>query len=312
MTQDTGSTTGTSSKSGETPSPPGSSGIEISTRRRWPLIVGALVVVAVIAAVVGWRFLGSDSTSPNETAGATLTVVTAEGNASEQALVEFIADEVAPRYDIKVAFKGLSDSTTLNHAVSDGEVAGTVYQHKLWLSQVLEANPDFQEEAATPVFRWGFGIWSDKYRDVADLPQNARVSLYSDPANEAQGLWLLERAGLITLKPGVDKWKATQKDIATNPRNLQFVLLDFAAQSRSLADLDATVGYTEYYLAANIDIAKQIYAPPAPDEFAGQLTIGTQWKDTENIKNLVAAFKDPAVQEFLRTDPRVKGILLPL
>ncbi|WP_137809278.1 MULTISPECIES: MetQ/NlpA family ABC transporter substrate-binding protein [unclassified Gordonia (in: high G+C Gram-positive bacteria)] len=312
MTQDTGSTTGTSSKSGETPSPPGSSGIEISTRRRWPLIVGALVVVAVIAAVVGWRFLGSDSTSPNETAGATLTVVTAEGNASEQALVEFIADEVAPRYDIKVAFKGLSDSTTLNRAVSDGEVAGTVYQHKLWLSQVLEANPDFQEEAATPVFRWGFGIWSDKYRDVADLPQNARVSLYSDPANEAQGLWLLERAGLITLKPGVDKWKATQKDIATNPRNLQFVLLDFAAQSRSLADLDATVGYTEYYLAANIDIAKQIYAPPAPDEFAGQLTIGTQWKETENIKNLVAAFKDPAVQEFLRTDPRVKGILLPL
>ncbi|WP_288815988.1 MetQ/NlpA family ABC transporter substrate-binding protein [uncultured Gordonia sp.] len=312
MTQDTGSTTGTSSKSGETPSPPGSSGIEISTRRRWPLIVGALVVVAVIAAVVGWRFLGSDSTSPNETAGATLTVVTAEGNASEQALVEFIADEVAPRYDIKVAFKGMSDSTTLNRAVSDGEVAGTVYQHKLWLSQVLEANPDFQEEAATPVFRWGFGIWSDKYRDVADLPQNARVSLYSDPANEAQGLWLLERAGLITLKPGVDKWKATQKDIATNPRNLQFVLLDFAAQSRSLADLDATVGYTEYYLAANIDIAKQIYAPPAPDEFAGQLTIGTQWKDTENIKNLVAAFKDPAVQEFLRTDPRVKGILLPL
>ncbi len=269
-------------------------------------------MVAVIAAVIGWRFLGSDSTSPNETAGATLTVVTAEGNASEQALVEFIADEVAPRYDIKVAFKGLSDSTTLNRAVSDGEVAGTVYQHKLWLSQVLEANPDFQEEAATPVFRWGFGIWSDKYRNVADLPQNARVSLYSDPANEAQGLWLLERAGLITLKPGVDKWKATQKDIATNPRNLQFVLLDFAAQSRSLADLDATVGYTEYYLAANIDIAKQIYAPPAPDEFAGQLTIGTKWKDTENIKNLVAAFKDPAVQEFLRTDPRVKGILLPL
>ncbi|MBD0862095.1 metal ABC transporter substrate-binding protein [Gordonia sp. zg691] len=312
MSQDTGSTTDSSPKGLETPSPPGASDIELSTRRRWPLIVGALVVVAVLAGVIGWRFFGSEASSPNETAGATLTVVTAEGNASEQALVEFIATEVAPRYDIKVAFKGLSDSTTLNRAVSDGEVAGTVYQHKLWLSQVLEANPDFAEEAATPVFRWGFGIWSDRYGNVADLPQNARVSLYSDPANEAQGLWLLERAGLITLKPGVDKWKATQKDIAANPRNLQFVLLDFAAQSRSLADLDATVGYTEYYLAANIPIEKQIYAPPAPDEFAGQLTIGSEWRDTDNIKNLVAAFKDPAVQEFLRTDPRVKGILLPL
>lgn len=312
MPESTDSTLESRSSDRETPPPTAGSGIELSTRRRWPLIAGALVVVAVIAAVVGWRFFGSDLASPNETAGATLTVVTAEGNAAEQALVEYIGAEVAPRYGIKVAFKGLADSTTLNRAVSDGEVAGTVYQHKLWLAQVLEANPDFEEVAATPVFRWGFGIWSDKYRDVADLPQNARVSLYSDPANEAQGLWLLERAGLITLKPGVDKWKATQKDIATNPRNLQFVLLDFAAQSRSLADLDATVGYTEYYLAARIPLDKQIYAPPAPDEFAGQLTIGTRWQDTDNIKNLVAAFKDPAVQEFLRTDPRVKNILLPL
>ena len=65
-------------------------------------------------------------------------------------------------------------------------------------------------------------------------------------------------------------------------------------------------------IAADIDIKKQIFAPPAPDEFAGQLTIGTKWKDTENIKQLVAAFKDPAVQEFLRTDPSVKNILLPL
>lgn len=138
------------------------------------------------------------------------------------------------------------------------------------------------------------------------------MSLYSDPANEAQGLWLLERAGLIELNPAADKWKATQKDIVSNPKNLQFTLLDFAAQSRALPDIDAAVGYTEYYLAADIDIKKQIFAPPAPDEFAGQLTIGTKWKDTENIKKLVQVFKDPAVQEYLATNPQVKNILLPI
>jgi ABC-type metal ion transport system substrate-binding protein len=286
-------------------------GFELKRRRKWLWI--ALSLVVVVALIVGARLLFFGKTqSANEIAGATLVVASNEGNAAEQALVEYIAKEVAPRHGIKVAFRGLSDSNTVNRAVSDGEVAGTVYQHKLWLGQVLEANPDFKEQAATPVFRWGFGIWSDKFKDPADLPDGANVSLYSDPANEAQGLWLLERAGLITLNPTADKWTATQKDIVANPKNLKFTLLDFAAQSRSLPDLDAAVGYTEYYLAAKIPISQQIFAPPAPDEFAGQLTIGSKWADTDNIKKLVETFKDPAVQEYLANDPSVKNILLPL
>ena len=59
-------------------------------------------------------------------------------------------------------------------------------------------------------------------------------------------------------------------------------------------------------------LSQQIFAPPAPDEFAGQLTVGSKWADTENIQNLVATFKDPAVRQFLATDPTLKGILLPL
>ncbi|UNB54924.1 MetQ/NlpA family ABC transporter substrate-binding protein [Mycolicibacterium sp. YH-1] len=286
-------------------------GFELKRRPKWLWIALSLAVVVVV--VVGARLLFFGKTeSANEIPGATLVVATNEGNAAEQALIEYIAAEVAPRHGIKVAFRGLSDSNTINRAVSDGEVAGTIYQHKLWLGQVLEANPDFTEEAATPVFRWGFGIWSDKYTDPAQLPDGANVSLYSDPANEAQGLWLLERAGLITLNPAVDKWTATQKDIVGNPKNLKFTLLDFAAQSRSLPDLDAAVGYTEYYLAAKVPIGQQIFAPPAPDEFAGQLTIGSEWADTENVKKLVETFKDPAVQEYLANDPDVKNILLPL
>jgi len=288
-----------------------SHGFTVRTKARWPWIAGAAVsVVAVAANIIVPRLI--PTASANETEGATLYVATAEGNATEQALIEFIAEEVAPRYGITVKFKGLSDSNTINRAVNDGEVAGTIYQHKLWLSQVLQANPDFEETAATPVFRWGFGIWSDKYDDIEDLPDGATVSLYSDPANEAQGLWLLERAGLITFKDGIDKAYATQADIATNPRNLKFTLLDFGAQSRALPDLDAAIGYTEYYLAADIPIEKLIYAPAAPDDFAGQLTVGTKFLETDNIKKLIQAFKDPAVQEFLATEPAVQGILLPI
>ncbi|PPH12938.1 metal ABC transporter substrate-binding protein [Rathayibacter sp. AY1C1] len=292
-------------------STPDDLGFNLKKKRRWPWIAGAAVVVVGVASAIAVPLL-SPAVSANEQEGATLYVATAEGNASEQALVDFVAKEVAPRYGITVAFKGLSDSNTINRAVSEGEVAATVYQHKLWLGQVLEANPDFEEEAATPVFRWGFGLWSDKYSDVSQIPDGGTVSLYSDPANEAQGLWLLQNAGLITLKPGTEPGTATQDDIAENPKNLQFTLLDFAAQSRALPDLDAAVGYTEYYLAAGIPIEQQIFAPQAPDDFAGQLTIGSKYRDTENVRKLVQAFQDPAVQEFLATDETVKGILLPI
>ena len=286
-------------------------GFELKRRRRWPwVLAGSIVVVGVVAAI-GIPLL-DPAKSAAEVTGATLTVATAEGNASEQALIKFVAAKVAPKYGITVVFKGLSDSNTINRSVSEGEVAGTVYQHKLWLSQVLAANPDFAETAATPVFRWGFGLWSDRWKAVTDIPDGATISLYSDPANEAQGLWVLERAGLLTFKAGIDKAKATQNDIATNPKHIIFSLLDFGAQSRALPDLDAAVGYTEYYLAANVPLKREIFAPQAPDEFAGQLTIGSKFADTANIKKLVQAFKDPAVQKFLATDPSVKGILLPL
>ena len=292
-------------------SPSADHGFELKRRRRWPWVAAAGVVVLGVAAAFVISAL-NPAKSPNDVAGATLYIATAEGNAAEQALVEFIAKDVAPKYGITVQFKGLADSNTINRAVSEGEVAGTIYQHKLWLGQVLEANPDFAEKAAVPVFRWGFGLWSDKWASVDEIPQGATISLYSDPANEAQGLWILERAGLITLKDGVDKARATQDDIATNPKDLKFTLLDFAAQSRALPDLDAAVGYTEYYLAADIPVEKLIFAPPAPDEFAGQLTIGTRFENADNIKKLVKAFQDPAVQEFLATDPSVKNILLPI
>lgn len=284
---------------------------ELKKKRVWPWVAGAgVAVIAIAAALILPRV--SASATANETEGATLLITTVEGQPTETALIEFVAEEVAPKYGIKVGFKGLADSTTLNRAVSEGEVAGTIYQHRLWLGQVLDANPDFELEAATPVFRWGFALWSDKYASPDELPDGATVSLYSDPANEAQGLWVLQQAGLITVDPSIPFYEASVDDIVDNPKNLEFRLLDFAAQSRALPDLDAAVGYTEYYLSAGISLDERIFAPTPPDEFAGQLTIGTRWKDTDNIKALVAAFKDPAVQEWLAENPVPNEILLPL
>ncbi|MET4432557.1 D-methionine transport system substrate-binding protein [Mycolicibacterium sp. 624] len=286
-------------------------GFTIDKRRKWPyLVVTAIVVIAIATFVVIQRSAGT--ASPNETAGATLDVVYLDSNPAEKRIIEFIADKIAPDYGVRVGAVGLGDSTQINQAISDGRYAGTIFQHRHWLQQVLDANPGFREEAATgPFFHWVFGIWSDKYKTPQEIPDGATVSLLADPANNAQGIWYLAQAGLITLRPDADITALTQKDIVGNAKNLRFTLLDFGAQPRALPDLDAVVGYAESFLAAGVPEDKLIYAPKSPDEFASVLTIGSNYADTENVQNLVKAFKDPRVQTFIAEDPAVKKLALP-
>lgn len=290
--------------------PDESLGFTLRRRRRWPVIAGAIVVIALVAGYFVFRDTGTKS--PNETAGATLQVVYLDSNPAEKRIIEYIADNVAGDYGIKVGAVGLGDSTQINSAVNDGRFAGTIFQHTHWLQQVLDANPGFEEEAVTgPFFHWVFGIWSDKYRTPQQIPQNATISLPSDPANNAQALWYLAQAGLITLPPEADVTAVTVDDIASNPKNLRFTMLDLGAQPRALQDLDAIVGYAESFLAAGVSEDKMIFAPKSPDEFASVLTVGSKYADTDNIKNLAKAFKDPRVQTFIAEDPEVRKLALP-
>lgn len=288
----------------ESPKPTGSGddrGFELKKRRRWPIFAALGVVILAIA---GFAFArgGDDKSGKFQDKSEPITVSTFEANVAEVALIDWIDENIAPKYGIDLKFRGISDSTQLNRAVSEGEVGGTIYQHKDWLEQVLEANPDFREEAAVKVFRWAFGIWSTKHDSVEDIPEGGTITLPSDPANEAHALVALEAAGLIGLDPDIEPSKATQDDIVENPKNLKFKLLEYTAQARTIDDVDAAAGYNEVFVIAEIAPEHEIFRSPTPDAFIGQLTIGSDFKDTPGIKALVAAFSDPAIQDYLTNE----------
>lgn len=276
-------------------------GFELKKKKRWPIFAGVAVVVLAVAGFAFARGGGDDEGKYQDTSEP-LVVSTFEANVAEVALIEWINENVAPEHGVKLKFRGISDSTQLNRAVSEGEVAGTIYQHADWLDQVLEANPDFNEEAAVQVFRWAFGIWSTKHDSVEDIPNGGTITLPADPANEAHALVALEAAGLIELDPNIEPSKATQKDIVENPKNLKFELLEYTAQARTLDDVDAAAGYNEVFVIAEVDPKHEIFRSPTPDAFIGVLTIGSDYKDTPAIKKLVEVFSDPAIQDYLQNE----------
>ena len=98
------------------------------------------------------------------------------------------------------------------------------------------------------------GIYSDKVKNVTELPDGAKVAIPNDPTNGGRALMLLAKAGVITLPE--NSFKATVQDIQSNPKNLKFIELEAAQLPRSLSDVDAAVITMNYVMSGGLDVEK--------------------------------------------------------
>lgn len=282
---------------------------EIKKKKSWPWPVAAIAVVVI--AGLGWHFASQKNSAV--TFGTTLKVHFEPAMAGEEHIIQYVGEHIAPDYGIKLEAVGLQDPVQSDRAVAEGQYAATVYQHQWWLKQVVDANK-FHLTSALPIFQWAFGIYSDRYRSVSDLPNGALIVVPDDGANQGQALWLLQRIGLIGLDPAVEPRTAKLKDIKQNPHNFTFKELDLLTMPRVLNSVDAAIGYVSEFDAGKVPRDKGILFPPAPKTFASQLVIGTPYLNDENIVKLKKAFADPRLQQWLKetTDPLVKDVLVPV
>ncbi|GHS87394.1 metal ABC transporter substrate-binding protein [Campylobacterota bacterium] len=279
---------------------------EIKKRSPLPLIIA---VVAVVAIAVGAYYLALNPKSDTVVFGETLKVHFEPTMAGEEHIIKFVSEHIAPDYGIKLEAVGLQDPVQSNRAVADGDYAATIYQHQWWLKQVVDAN-GFELTSTFPIYQWGFGIYSERYKSIDDLPEGAVIAVPNDGANQGQALWLLERQGLIGLNKQVEPRTAKLRDIAENPRKFEFKELELMTLPRVLDSVDAAIGYISEFDSGKVAREKGILFPQAPRTFASQLVIGTKFLNDPQIKKLQQAFADPRLDEYLKTtdDPLVAGV----
>ena len=82
------------------------------------------------------------------------------------------------------------------------------------------------------------GIYSQKIKNINDVPDGALVAVADNPANTSRGLKVLQASGLIKLKDGFDEGTGSVNDIAENPKNLKFKLIDDTTGPRVIQDVD--------------------------------------------------------------------------
>ncbi|CAN5648468.1 MetQ/NlpA family ABC transporter substrate-binding protein [soil metagenome] len=279
-------------------SPPVDDGIELKTKNRWPWIAAAVVVLLVVAGGV-YYFNSTDKDKPF---GTNLKVATWSTDIAAENLLKFITDDVAPSHGITIEPVKIDNLIEINRAVDAGDVAGNFFEHQPFLNDAIAAN-GFKLTLAAPTFTWDQASYSDKYKSWEQVPTGAKIALRDDPAGQAIALLDLAHDKQITLNPGKDTIEGLPQlsDVATNPKNFQFVQVPIGQLARSLADVDVIVVHISDVYAAGLTEDQIIAREPAPKGSEGGLVVSDKHINDPNVQKLIETFKDPKIAEFLNT-----------
>lgn len=147
--------------------------------------------------------------------------------------------KLAKEEGINVKLIEFADYTLPNQALANGEIDINSFQHIAFLSEFTkQGGLDLVPIGATLIAP--MGIYSEKYEDIADIPDGSKIAIPDDPSNQARALRLLETAGLIELADDFGLFGDPTK-ITANPKNLDIYAIVAQQTPRVLPDVAASV-----------------------------------------------------------------------
>lgn len=204
-----------------------------------------------------------------------------------------------------------NDYVQPNLVVNDGEVDANYFQHTPYLDFFNEENKTKLVSIGTIHYEL-FALYPGKVDSIDALKKGSKIAVPNDGSNEARALYLLQDAGLITLKEGTGL-TATILDIEDNPKELDIVELEAAQIPRSLPDVDLAVINGNYALEAGLRADKDgIFIEDAQSEFAkpygNVLCVHEDRQKDPGLLALAKLLKSDAISAFIAEE--YKGAVL--
>ena len=214
-------------------------------------------------------------------------------------ILEFVKPILAPQ-GIDLEIIEFSDYVVPNEALSAGELNANSFQHQPYLDNQVRDRGYAIESVATTV-NFPIGIYSDKIKDINELPEGGKIAIPNDPTNGGRVLLLLDENGIIGLKDGVGT-AASVADIVENPKNLEILEIDAAQLPRALPDVDAAGINTNYAEQAGLDPVNDPILRESPTgPYSNVIAVRTEDKDQPWVKALVEAYHSQETKDFIET-----------
>ncbi|UBV44937.1 MetQ/NlpA family ABC transporter substrate-binding protein (plasmid) [Deinococcus taeanensis] len=212
-------------------------------------------------------------------------------------LLEFVKPILA-RQGVTLVIREFSDYVQPNVALGEGSLDANLFQHVPYLN-AFQQNRPLNIVPVKKIYLPPLGLYSRRVTQVTDLKRGATIAIPNDPSNGARALLLLERAGLIRLKPGAGA-RATVTDIVSNVKQLRFRELEAAQLPRALADVDAAIVNTNYALEVGLNPERDaIYREGAGSPYANVLATTRDKLNNPDLRKLAAALTSPEAKAWL-------------
>ena len=247
----------------------------------------------------------------------TKTIVIGATPSPHAEVLEVIADDMAALgYPIEI--KVFNDYNLPCPAVASGELDANYFAHIPFINGYnASVSEDEQVVPVIGVHYEPFGIYSNKYESLDELPENATVCIPNDVSNQTRALFLLQDAGLIVLPEDAQPTdELNVNDIVEIKNGLQISDIDAAQLPSTLEDKDIVVINGNFALDAGLSpLNDAIFYEPADgaaaEIYANYVVVRPEDVDAEWVEALRQCLCSEKVYEFMTDNEAYAGGVIP-
>ncbi len=260
----------------------------LTTRRSW-LAAAALAVASVgLSAPV----LAQDASKKQLVIGGTA------GSNIDQLQAGIVP--LLEKKGYKVKLVEFNDYVQPNLALADGSLDANFFQHEVYFNQFKgDRKLDLTALVQGPIAP--MGVYSKQRKSLADLKEGDKVALPNDPSNLARGILLLQQAGLVKIKQGVNPLRVSELDLAENPKKIKLLPLDAAHLPRALDDAQFAIINGNFAISSGMKLTDAVLLEKVPEQYLNIVAVKTKDKDAQWAKDLDAAYRSAAFKSVVDT-----------
>lgn len=213
-------------------------------------------------------------------------------------LLQHVAPELE-KQGVKLDIVSTAADSTWPEKVYDGEVAFHYYAHWPAVAESNETN-GFDLVDAGDIHVEPIGAYSEKYNSVSEVPDDATFIIPNDATNEYRALRIIEQAGFIKLKDGIeDSLRASVNDIEEYTKPISITEIDSIQIIGRASEFDVYITNTNKALEAGIDVTKYLFREGEDSPYANIISTKPEYQNDPAIQALVAALRSEDTKQYI-------------